>query len=176
MMRSGAASPRASRNRNPVRQENGLEAAVLGEQGTPAPFPAVANDGLIQAIAPPVLVAVPNVPVTDEDKAVAQRYFDHVRQNSAKHVMVDDEKFIRKFNDDYTYSDIYDGEVTSSGIWFGFDKNSAPENFPYDMEEGKTYIVINDTSTTLAFMISSVSNDKLELFYLDGGLLQFNKK
>lgn len=95
---------------------------------------------------------------------------------SGEWVSVDDEKFIRKFNDDYTYSDIYDGEVTSSGIWFGFDKNSAPENFPYDMEEGKTYIVINDTSTTLAFMISSVSNDKLELFYLDGGLLQFNKK
>jgi hypothetical protein len=93
-MRSGAASPRASRNRNPVRQENGLEAAILGEQDIPAPFPAVANDGLVQAVAPPVLVAVPNVPVTDEDKAVAQRYFDYVRQNSAKHVMVDDEKFI----------------------------------------------------------------------------------
>ena len=93
-MRSVAASPRASRNRNPVRQENGLEAAVLGERDIPAPFPAVANDGLIQAIAPPVLVAVPNVPVTDEDKAVAQRYFDHVRKNSAKHVMTDDEKFI----------------------------------------------------------------------------------
>jgi hypothetical protein len=95
---------------------------------------------------------------------------------SGEWVSIDDEKFTRKFNDDYTYSDIYDGKVTSSGVWFGFDKSNAPENFPYDMEEGKTYIVINDTSTTLAFMVSSVSNEKLELFYLDGGLLQFNKK
>ena len=73
MMRSGAASPRASRNRNPVRQENGMEEAILGEQGIPAPFPAVPNDGPIQAVAP-VVVAVPDEPVTDENKALAARY------------------------------------------------------------------------------------------------------
>jgi hypothetical protein len=95
---------------------------------------------------------------------------------SGEWVSADDIKFTRKFNDDYTYSDSYEDEVTSSGIWFGFDKNNAPDNFPYEMEDGKTYIVINDTSTTLAFMISSVTEDRLEMFYLDGGLLIFNKK
>lgn len=95
---------------------------------------------------------------------------------SGEWVSIDDEKFTRKFSADYTYVDSYNGEVTSSGVWFGFDKNNAPENFPYEMEEGKTYIVINDTSTTLAFMVSSVSEESLELIYLDGGALRFNKK
>lgn len=89
---------------------------------------------------------------------------------------VNDESFVRVFNEDSTFKDMYQSEVVASGTWFTFNKNNSLENFPYDVEDGKDYLIMNDTSSTLSFVVSEHTNDSLVINYLDsGGVLKFKK-
>lgn len=89
---------------------------------------------------------------------------------------VDDDNFVRVLNDDNTFKDIYDEVVSSSGTWFIFDSSNKPTDFIYPVENGKTYLIMNDTSSSLNFLVAEINSEKLTLIYLDnGGVLQFNK-
>lgn len=120
---------------------------------------------------------IKNTPENTEQVAEENKYEFDIEKISGNWISVDDSEFSRKFNSDLTFSDSYgeDG-VVSSGIWFVFNKDNAPENFPYTMESGKDYLVINDTNTTLSFVISEITDSSLTLIYLEGGsVLKFNK-
>ena len=91
-------------------------------------------------------------------------------------VSLDDEKFVRNLNSDKTFLDYYDNEITSAGIWFTFSSEEFPESFPYPVESGKNYLVLNDGSLSLNFIIAETTQDSLVLIYMDnGGVLQFTK-
>lgn len=93
-----------------------------------------------------------------------------------KWVSLDDEKFVREFSEDMTFKDIYENEVIVGGVWYVFDSNNAPSEFIHPVESGKNYLVMNDTSASLNFMINELTKDKLVLFYLDSGaVLEFKK-
>ena len=91
---------------------------------------------------------------------------------------IDDSFFSRNFNEDQTFRDSYKNEgVTSSGTWFVFDSSDKPEYFQYPVEDGNKYLVMNDTSLSLNFIIAEVGKDSLSLIYLDnGGVLNFKNK
>lgn len=89
---------------------------------------------------------------------------------------IDDNLFIRIFENDNTFKDTYgeDG-VVSNGTWFVYRSEELPSNFPYPVENGKDYLIMNDTNLSLHFMISEITKDKLSLIYLDNGsTLRFN--
>jgi hypothetical protein len=90
---------------------------------------------------------------------------------------IDDQTFVRVINEDNTFQDTYGDEgIVSSGTWFVFDFNSKPQDFPYNAENGKNYLVMNDTNNSLYFIISQITEDSLTIIYLDNGsALQFNK-
>lgn len=109
------------------------------------------------------------------DKKENQKSFDN-KTISGRWMSLDDEKFIREFSEDLTFKDIYEGEVIVGGVWYVFDSNNTPSEFIYPVESGKNYLVMNDTSASLSFMINELTKDKLVLFYLDSGaVLEFKK-
>lgn len=87
----------------------------------------------------------------------------------------DDESFVRIFNEDNTFQDLYDEQVVSSGTWYVFDGSNVPVNFSYTVESDKKYIMMNNTNSSLSFLIEDAQKDRLNLIYLDGGALSFKR-
>lgn len=88
---------------------------------------------------------------------------------------VDDKSFVRVLNEDNTFKDMYNEELTSSGTWFVFDSSNAPENITFPISDDKKYLMMNDTSLSLVFEIVDSDREKLVLIYLDGGILEFKR-
>jgi hypothetical protein len=89
----------------------------------------------------------------------------------------DDEKFTREFEADGTSTDRYEGDelATFVGEWVTFnDPSSEPVEIP--VIEGATYLRILSGEETLYFTVSEITEDSLQLIYLDrGGALNFRK-
>lgn len=89
----------------------------------------------------------------------------------------DDEKFTREFEEDGTATDRYEGDelATFVGEWVTFnDPSSEPVELP--IVEGATYLRILSGEEALYFTVSEVTEDSLQLIYLDrGGALNFRK-
>ncbi len=115
---------------------------------------------------------------SDTETKVDEVFKDEINILVGDWVSVDDKDFSRTFNNDYTFSDSYGDEgILSSGVWFIFDNNNSPENFPYTIDESKKYLVMNDSNKNLSFIISSINDKSLELIYLEGsGVLKFEKE
>lgn len=116
-------------------------------------------------------ISTPEVVIEKVEKSKEEKLL------TGKWQSLDDSFFIRNFDEDQTFQDLYEGEgLTSSGTWFVFDSNSKPEYFPYPVESEKKYLIMNDTNLSLNFIISEIDNDSLDLIYLDnGGILRFTR-
>lgn len=89
----------------------------------------------------------------------------------------DDTKFVREFKNGGVVTDLYDGKETSTDTFYVFSKvNPAPVSFP--MEDGAVYIQIvsNTDQSELNFKVDKITQDTLELTYMDrGGILTFTR-
>ena len=89
-----------------------------------------------------------------------------------------DEKFVREFHTDGTVTDTYEGmeDATMQGAWTLFTSTNPDGAFRGTIEEGRTYLKIQDQNEALFFSVSRISDTELELIYLDrGGALNFTR-
>jgi len=91
----------------------------------------------------------------------------------------DDAKYVREFKAKDMVVDWYDGKTVSTGLWVAFTKEKAPKIFPYTMDTSSVYLQLTMTGSqadTLNYKISKVTQDELQLVYLDrGGVLTFKR-
>ena len=89
-----------------------------------------------------------------------------------------DAKFVREFRADGTVVDSYDGAPQATDTWKLFTKDNAPQ-VSFALEAGASYIQITrqgGVPTTFTFKIATLTQDELDLIYLDrGGSLTFKK-
>jgi len=86
-----------------------------------------------------------------------------------------DSNFIRTIYENGGYADTYIGEEASTeGPWVTFMADTAPVEFPYQVEEGAEYLELKDTDGSLYFKVVERTEEKLVLIYLDrGNVLEF---
>jgi len=91
----------------------------------------------------------------------------------------EDASFIREFRADGTVEDIYtqpDGPVSSSGDWEVFTAGTPPDGTAIPLEQGAVYLRIAMDGEQYYFRIAALSDDALQLIYLDrGGALNFSR-
>lgn len=91
---------------------------------------------------------------------------------------VDDAQFVREFKSDGSVTDSYGGASVANDRWLLFTSDMPPLNYNGPLDEGKVYLSIGvPGSEPLYFQVQSLSENRLELIYLDrGGVLVFEKR
>lgn len=90
----------------------------------------------------------------------------------------DDRRFTREFSVDATVTDRYqnDDSATVEGQWAVFTSPSG-ERPPFTIEKGVTYLKISSLEEMLYYKVVALTDDELELTYLDGsgGDMRFSR-
>lgn len=90
---------------------------------------------------------------------------------------LEDEKFIRELRADTTASDFYDGQIMTNDNWKLFTKENPVEvSFPIEEKTVYLQIIPTDDPTPLNFKVTKLTDEDLELVYMDrGGVLIFKR-
>lgn len=104
-----------------------------------------------------------NYPTNKEDIKISQKF-------SGRWINLEDNSLIREFSEDLTYKDFYNGEMIASGVWYVFNSSDKPVEFIYDTEEGREYLIITSTNSSVSYKIEEVTENSISLISLNNNL------
>lgn len=108
---------------------------------------------------------------TDATLAVSQNILGTWRS-------LDDQRFNREFRADGTFTDSYEGDRDTRGVWRVYTGDTLPkESLTFEPANDETYLMLTDDITpelVMHFRLDKLTSEELEMTYMEGnGILRF---